>query len=48
MVLAIAEGLTMHNHLVFPINEGLAVIPWTKPWEIIMVAESLRGDPAGF
>ena len=27
MVLAIAEGLTMDNHLVFSINEGLAVIP---------------------
>ena len=26
MVLAITEGLTMHNHLVFSINEGLAVI----------------------
>src|SRR5450759_3611810 len=27
MVLPIAEGLTMYNHLVFSINEGLAVIP---------------------
>ena len=26
MVLPIAEGLTMDNHLVFSINEGLAVI----------------------
>lgn len=26
MVLPITEGLTMHNHLVFSINKGLAVI----------------------
>ena len=26
MVLPVAEGLTMNNHLVFGINEGLAVI----------------------
>ena len=27
MVLAMSEGLTMNNHLVFGINQGLAVIP---------------------
>jgi hypothetical protein len=31
MVLAVAEGLTMNNHLVLGVNEALAVIPLDDP-----------------
>ena len=31
MVLPVAEGLAMDNHLVFSINEGLAIIALDDP-----------------